>query len=290
MTHPSATSNNHIKVGLSTSSVYPKKMRAAFSYAKELGYDGVEVMVTNDTETQTFDSLKRLTDEYQIPVLSIHAPVLLLTHFVWGRDPELKLWKSAELCKQVGGDTVVVHPPFSWQKDYSKTFLTTVESISTLIGVNVAVENMFPWRARGREVKAYAPEWAESANKASSLTLDFSHSALAGWDALQVVKGLHGKVKHLHLCDGYTTHGLSRKVRKASQSTENPLGKDKVFDEHLLPGRGNQPVAETLQFLAGEGWGGTVVAEVNTRKSSPAQRREQLAETLTFAREHLRQN
>ena len=34
-----------IKVGLSTASVYPLRTEAAFAYAADLGYDGVELMV-----------------------------------------------------------------------------------------------------------------------------------------------------------------------------------------------------------------------------------------------------
>jgi sugar phosphate isomerase/epimerase len=60
-----------------------------------------------------------------------------------------------------------------------------------------------------------------------------------------------------------------------------------VFDEHLLPGRGTQPVAEVLAYLAAENWSGSIVAEVNTRKSKTEQERlELLIETVAFARAH----
>jgi hypothetical protein len=64
-----------------------------------------------------------------------------------------------------------------------------------------------------------------------------------------------------------------------------------IFDEHLLPGRGTQPVAETLAYLAKSGWSGSVVAEVNLRKTKDEQTRlDQLVETVAYAREHLGQN
>ena len=60
--------------------------------------------------------------------------------------------------------------------------------------------------------------------------------------------------------------------------------------EHLLPGEGTQPVAETLQYLASIGWDGNVVAEVNVRQEKDEQYRlEKLIETVSFAREHLSQ-
>ena len=38
-------------------------------------------------------------------------------------------------------------------------------------------------------------------------------------------------------------------------------------DEHLVPGRGRQPCARLLEGLAADGYPGTVVLEVNTRRA-----------------------
>jgi sugar phosphate isomerase/epimerase len=61
-----------------------------------------------------------------------------------------------------------------------------------------------------------------------------------------------------------------------------------VLDEHLVPGRGRQPCAELLRGLAATGYRGVIVAEVNTRRAvSREDRMADLADTLTFARQHL---
>ncbi len=71
---------------------------------------------------------------------------------------------------------------------------------------------------------------------------------------------------HLHLCDG---SGLPA-------------------DEHLVPGRGSQPTAETCQMLAGGHFAGHVILEVSTSSARSASEREvMLAESLQFARTHL---
>ncbi|MDF2471299.1 MAG: hypothetical protein K0Q61_3671, partial [Rhodococcus erythropolis] len=41
-----------IAVGLSTASVYPENTEAAFRYAADLGYDGVELMVWAESVSQ----------------------------------------------------------------------------------------------------------------------------------------------------------------------------------------------------------------------------------------------
>jgi sugar phosphate isomerase/epimerase len=59
-------------------------------------------------------------------------------------------------------------------------------------------------------------------------------------------------------------------------------------DEHLVPGRGNQPCAEVLRSLSARGFTGSVALEVSTRKAaSRAAREADLRESLEFARRHL---
>ena len=74
-------------VALSTSSVYPEHTPDAFEIAARLGYDGVEVMVYTDPVSQDADVLCRLRDYHQLPILAVHAPSLLLTQRVGGREP-----------------------------------------------------------------------------------------------------------------------------------------------------------------------------------------------------------
>jgi sugar phosphate isomerase/epimerase len=64
-------------------------------------------------------------------------------------------------------------------------------------------------------------------------------------------------------------------------------GSGSAKDEHLIPGRGNQPAGALLEHLAETGFGGHIVVEVNTRKAGGRDPREaDLAEALAFARLH----
>ena len=146
-----------ISIGMSTSCAFPLGLEAAFRLGRIAGYDGIEVMVTNDSATQTAASLNALSDKYSMPVLAIHAPVLLLTTNVWGRDAGVKLLRSAELAAEVGARSVVVHPPFRWQAEYATNFERIVREVHTKTGIEICVENMFPWSFGGKSLKAYAP-------------------------------------------------------------------------------------------------------------------------------------
>ncbi len=90
------------KVALSTASVYPQGCADAFAIAAELGYDGVEVMVWTDAISQNAAVLRRLSAHHNVPILAVHAPTLLVTQRVWGREPWTKLEMSCELAHEVG--------------------------------------------------------------------------------------------------------------------------------------------------------------------------------------------
>ena len=253
-------------VALSTASVYPEPAEVGFAMAADLGYDAVEVMVALDETSQDIDAVRRLSDDHQLQVVAVHSPCLLITQRVWGTDPWGKLERSADMAQTLGAEVVVVHPPFRWQRDYGRGFLDGIAELEARTGLAFAVENMYPWRARNREVQAYTPGWDPSEHDAPHVTLDLSHAATAGSDGLAMAHDLGDRLTHVHMTDG--------------------SGSPK--DEHLVPGRGNQPCAELLELLAVRGFAGHVVVEINTRRSDDRDAREaDVAEALAFTRLHL---
>lgn len=262
---------NKIPIGLSSTAVYPSPVSKAFEVASRLGYDGVEIMVTHSPNSRSIQNLKMLEDKYETEVLSIHAPNLILTHFVWGQSHYNKMFRTVELAQEMGIKTIVVHPPMKQQRKHVNEFLDNVAELEISTGIEVAVENMFPWRVKGKEVAMYAPAWDEITERAANLTLDFSHAALSGLNSLEIVNKVGSRLSHIHLCDGHTANGNA----------------DKVMDEHALPGEGDQPVAEVLQLLSSQNWDGAIVAEVNTRQfKSPVAKLKALKQTVDFAKLH----
>ncbi|MDG4768174.1 sugar phosphate isomerase/epimerase [Solwaraspora sp. WMMD406] len=256
-----------VPVLLSSSSVFPEPTAAAFEMAAALGYDGLEVMVWTDAVSQDAGALRGLAEHYGVPVLAVHAPCLLVTQRVWSPDPWERLRRSAVLAETLGAPTVVVHPPFSWQRDYARTFADGLRTLAAAHpDLRFAVENMFPVRMAGREFVPYQPGWDPTAVGYDSYTLDLSHCAASRADALALADSMGASLDHVHLGDG---SGLGR-------------------DEHLVPGRGNQPCAELLGSLSGRGFRGAVAVEVATRGArSRTVREADLREALAFARRHL---
>jgi sugar phosphate isomerase/epimerase len=258
-------------IGVSTSSFFPHSLEDSFRLAREAGADGVEVMITNDPNTYDPRALGFLSKRFNLPILSVHAPVLLLTQGVFGYNPAHKLERSAELAVQLDASTVVVHPPFRWQLAYSHVFARHVGDVAERYGVKIAVENMFGWNFSSLSFEAYAPGWNPGELDVEHLTLDFSHAAMQDVSSQQLAKQWGSRLAHIHLCDG-----------------TSPNDNFHLFDEHLIPGEGSQPVSETLEDLGRAGFTGHVIAEVSTRSAKNERERiNMVGQSLDFSRARL---
>ncbi|CPZ38179.1 Conserved hypothetical protein (xylose isomerase-like) [Mycobacteroides abscessus] len=236
--------------------------------------------------SQDVNAVAKLSRKYGMPVLSVHAPCLLVSQRVWGANPIPKLERSVRAAEKLGAQTVVVHPPFRWQRRYAEGFAEQVAALEDSSDVHVAVENMFPLRADrlfgagqtsvermkrrggrpGIGVSAFSPSFDPTDANHAHYTLDLSHTATAGTDALDMMRRMGSGLTHLHLTDGT---GAS-------------------VDEHLVPGKGTQPVAQVCQELAAGDFTGQVVLEVHTSTARTEDQREAiLRESLEFARTHL---
>jgi sugar phosphate isomerase/epimerase len=283
---PKESMREDIAIGLSTASVYPQNTEAAFQYANDLGYDGIELMVWAEPVSQDIDRVAFLSDRYHLPVLSVHAPCLLISQRVWGRDPAAKLARSVAAAEDLGAGTVVVHPPFRWQRKYAGGFRDLIDALEDDSGIDIAVENMFPVRtdrffgkyeeAAGRmrrrgggpgaAVSAFATSIDPTDDGFAHYTLDLSHAATAGADAIEMLNRMGGGLRHLHLTDGSGA----------------------AVDEHLVPGDGSQPCVQVCKSLAAGDFSGSAILEVTTSSvNTKAERREILSRSLDFARTHL---
>jgi sugar phosphate isomerase/epimerase len=112
-------------------------------------------------------------------------------------------------------------------------------------------------------MEVYVPGWDPSQQDYANTTIDLSHSAVSRSDPVAMAERLGDRLRHVHMTDG--------------------TGSAK--DEHLVPGRGTQPVAELLEHLATAGFAGHIVLEINTRKAGTRGLRElDLIEALAFTR------
>jgi sugar phosphate isomerase/epimerase len=251
------------RVIFSTSSVFPDT-DLGFRLAAEYRYDGVELMVNHERRSQTPSAVKDLVQKHQVPVTAIHVPCLVISQPVWGWNPLVKLRKSVDLGLAVGARTVVVHPPFRWQREFKDSFRNTVIELHERYGgeIDIAVENMYSVEKFGRKIEPYLCHEDPALGDFPVLCLDTSHAAAARWDPVDLYTKMHPRVGHIHLSDSTSTRG----------------------DEHLPPGHGTLPLQELATRMMEDRFEGDVVLEVATSKLPASLRRSAAEECLEWTR------
>ena len=231
-------------IACSTISVFSKSLEEAFPLIADAGFDGIELMVTNDPDTQDASRIRALSEDHALPVLAVHAPFLLMSRRVWGRDPIGKIDRAVELALGIGAPLVVAHPPYRWQTTYHRWLDDRRPANSSRDGVRVAVENMFPLRVRGRRIaRFHARQSIEDLQGFPDITLDTSHLAVAGLDPIETLGRLGDRLAHVHL--------------------SNNAGKG--WDSHLPLDQGVLDLNGFLGALATRGFAGAISLEIDLR-------------------------
>src|SRR6476620_6191211 len=112
----------------------------------------------------------------------------MITEGVWRTAPWAKIERSAEGAVRLDARGVVVYPPFRWQRDYGKNCIEGIKRLNETTGVTFCVENMYPWRTPGGELKAYVPGWDPTDLDYADLTLDLSHASTSGQQSIDLVR------------------------------------------------------------------------------------------------------
>ncbi len=226
----------------STGPLWSFELGDALDLIAEAGFSEIELMVTRDPKTQDPALPLRLATERGLRIGAVHAPFLVVTRSVWGFDPIAKVKRGVAMCAELGAGTLVVHPPYLWERRYAGWIRAELAPFAAAHGVKVAVETMYPAAVAGRRLTGY--RWIKPENLAAAaplVVMDTSHLAVAGFDIVATCKLFGPKLAHIHLSDN--------------------AGDGK--DGHLEIGSGRLPLTELGAALRATGYGGPVCLEVS---------------------------
>ena len=248
----------------STGPFWAFELEAAMDALTDAGFADIELMVTRDPQTQEPDLPGKLAAERGLRIASIHGPFLALTKTVWGTDPLEKIRRGTEMCMALGTETLVVHPPFLWERDYARWLTREAAAHTDETGVTIAVETMYPKWVAGRRLRAY--RWLDPTDlfeACHQVAMDTSHVTVARGDILEVYETLRPKLAHIHL--------------------SNNAGDGR--DGHLELERGILTLDRFLAELRRDGYEGAISLELSVRRY--VERPEDLVTTLRRNREYV---
>lgn len=253
-------------VQCSTGPFWTYELERTMDFLAEAGFTEIELMVTRDPRTQEPELPRRLADERGLRIASVHGPFLVITKTVWGQDPIQKIKRGADFCRAVGADSMIVHPPYLWERDYARWLNQEASGFSNETGVTIAVETMYPRWVAGRRMRAYRWLEARALYEACHLVaMDTSHVTVARQDILDVYEILAPKLVHIHL--------------------SNNAGDGR--DGHLELEKGILPLDRFLEELRRTSYPGAVSLELSVSKY--LQRPAELVQMLRRNREYVEQ-
>ncbi|MDQ3932502.1 MAG: sugar phosphate isomerase/epimerase [Actinomycetota bacterium] len=220
----------------STGPLFARPLDWAIGVIAEAGYDGVELMVTQDPATQLAQRIEVAARREGMPVPVVHGPFLLLTRRVFGTNFIEKSRRSLELAKEVGADLLIVHPPYRWQNRFHDWLVQEADEEAGALDTRIGVENLFPVPVLGRPVRFHRYTRPEHLEGFTNLVLDTSHFGVAGVDIVSAWERLGDCAAHLHVSDN----------RGQGRDSHAPLGQGILPIASFLAAVGRSPYSQAI--------------------------------------------
>jgi len=258
---------------MSTGCLYHLPAEKTFEIARDVGFDGVEVIINYDFGDPPKDYTARVEQWQKIhPVLSLHAPFLEING--WGNKMR-QLRRTVDLAIAIGIPRITFHPP-SWLACQWKfvRWLNRVEDFQEEVGrgkVIVTIENMPSTGPFGSNPYFWGKTRSMIEflhNKNLFLTFDTAHMGSSKADFISDFHQFYnsGRMRNIHFSD----YGYGR--------------------EHLLPGHGILPLTRFLNHLRNTGYDESLVLELSPRELPKDEEgiRERMQDVFDYLRQETR--
>ncbi len=265
-----------MKLSFSTASFYHLPLRFTLGLARELAFDGVELVIGPEYLLRGQRGTQRLFQELGVRPLSLHPPLLRMPG--WPMNHVQNILRAVETARAFGCEVVVIHATDAWVegnrrwREYAAAMQMALERPGPPIMVAVEISQFIHRKERhAMDDVDTVLRFVEDQGEQVGITLDTAHTGANGHDLLALYEKLRGRLRNIHLSDWCMRDGKHRR--------------------HLVPGEGTMPLAEFLGVLARDAYAGLVTLEVSPlhlHAWSLRQGRERLADSLAFARAHLR--
>jgi len=233
-----------MKLIFSAGSLYTLPTPKVFELARDVGFDGMEIIVNHDFSGCNQVNYLRSLSEI-LPIHSIHAPFFEIDG--WGNKiDQLKI--CTDLALEAGVPLLNFHPP-SWLNLELKfwRWLKKIDDFQADLGQNqvvIAMENM-PCMPKSK-INPYmlsAPEKMTAFLKAHNLFLTFDTAHC-------------GSMHTSFINDFYHYYGSGR--MRSIHFSDYANG-----EEHLMPGHGGLPLTRFLNHLRETGYDHSLVLELS---------------------------
>ena len=242
-----------LRLSLSTGTFYHVPLRTTLSLARQVGFDGVELVLGPEAILRGPGYVRGLSREYNLPVLSLHPPI---APFPGMRDATRTVPWLVDFARRVECGLIVLHTPktTSTNEPVWTRFVEAIVLQRSDPDVRVSLENGGFFRpSDGRFLLHDIRRLCEFAERYDlPLTLDTAHAGTSGYDLLEVLALYGRRVANVHFSD---------LARRRVFPDWPPLYT--FFLHHQMPGEGELPLREFLSALLCTGYSGILTLELS---------------------------
>ena len=175
---------------LHTSSLRKYGLNRIFDFVKKAGYDGIEIEVDkNDFDTQNAEYIKKLSEEFSLPVVALHAPQ---------NGGEKSIEHVVDMASYLGCPLVIITPPKLTDFKMTRWLSKEVPILRKKKNIQIALSN-----TGGKTMLGFLPERAmnnlEDLKKFGMVSLDCSMTASKKQDLIRFYENLKKLIVHVHL-------------------------------------------------------------------------------------------
>lgn len=219
-----------------------------FSKLKAAGMDGVELILPSFQRASDEDlmEVKKLLDECQMPIFSVHQVIRFFTKTRLAEIVEL-----FHIADSLGAKVIVLHMNSAGQQVLNKDYIKLVHSLQNKYGIKVGFENREKFfgslhRGYGWHEDKFAKLMKDNN---FNITLDTTHLAHSGGDIIDFFEKNKDRIVNIHLSD-YRPHILNGTLRPMRY-------------KHLPLGKGVLPIKEFLETVRKDKYEGLMTMEIH---------------------------
>ena len=204
-----------MRCGVSTSCFYPLQTEEALKQAALTGAPCTEVFFNTfgEIEPEYISRLKFISQEYSLPVVSVHPfssnmePFFFATDYYGRLQDGIQLYKKLFAAAQsLGAHIAVMHGDYRESfyefKDYCKNY-KTLQNIARQYGVHLCQENVVRCCCA---TDTAVSRMRDILNDEAEFVLDTKQALRAGIRPEDMLKAMNGRLAHIHISDYSDEH------------------------------------------------------------------------------------
>ena len=179
---------------LSTETLKGYGLNRIFQFAKEAGFDGIDLaMDTSEYDTLNADYIKQLIEATGLPIVSIQTPK---------KTSKTKIQQAVKMAQVLGTKIIVIQPPKLFDVKMTKWLTTEIPKIRQKESISIAMEN-----ASSKTMLGFIPEHGMNTvadlKKFKHVALDTSRVAEKQQDLIKIYTSLKKYLVLVHLSNFY---------------------------------------------------------------------------------------